>query len=147
MDERPEGPERHSERDDGPERPSERDDEAPDDDVEQDDDSLEAFYGQDDIFGLKLSPPDPAAAPRVPPKRARTATGALLTGIALGLRDVFDPEKKRDTIAIEQEAPGEPESPQRYEVHLNRSPRDAQAVYRPWVEEDGSRSEERPPSE
>ena len=130
MDERPEGP-------------SERDDEAPG----NADDSLEAFYGQDDIFGLKLPPREAAAAPRVPPKRARTATGALLTGIALGLRDVFDPEKKRDTIAIEQEAPGEPEGPQRYEVHLNRSPRDAQAVYRPWVEKDGTRSEERPPPE
>ena len=135
MDERPEGPE----------RPSERDDEAPDNEERDDeaaeaDDSLEAFYGQDDIFGLKLPAPEPPA-PRVPPKRARTATGALLTGIALGLRDVFDPEKKRDTIAIEQEAPGEPEGPQRYEVHLNRSPRDAQAIYRPWVEGDDERSE------
>ena len=141
MDERP------SERDERPERPSERLHEAPDDEAVQADDSLEAFYGQDDIFGLKLPPPGPATAPRVPPKRARTATGALLTGIALGLRDVFDPEKKRDTIAIEQEAPGEPDGPQRYEVHLNRSPRDAQAVYRPWVEEDGSRSDQRPPPE
>jgi hypothetical protein len=124
------------------ERPSERGDEpAGNEATDKADDSLEAFYGQDDIFGLKLPPPQPAAAPRVPPKRARTATGALLTGIALGLRDVFDPEKKRDTIAIEQEAPGEPEEPQRYEVHLNRSPRDAQAIYRPWVEEDDERSE------
>jgi len=123
-------------------------DERPNDEAaDQADDSLETFYGQDDIFGLKLPPAEPAAAPRVPPKRARTATGALLTGIALGLRDVFDPEKKRDTIAIEQEAPGEPEGPQRYEVHLNRSPRDGQAIYRPWVEEDGSPSEERPPPE
>lgn len=97
------------------------------------DEPLETFYGQDDIFGLKLGP---KPMPRVPPKRARTATGALLTGIALGLRDVFDPEKKRDTIAIEQEAPGEPDGPQRYEVHLNRSPRDGQAIYRPWVDDE-----------
>jgi len=96
------------------------------------DDSLEAFYGQDDIFGLKL--PQPTETPRVPPKKARTATGALLTGIALGLRDIFDPEKKRDTIAIEQEAPGEPEGPQRYEIRLQSSPRDSQAIYRPWVD-------------
>lgn len=94
---------------------------------------LEAFYGSDDPFAFQ---PSPAPAPRVPPKRARTATGALLTGIALGLREVFDPEKKNDQIAIEQEAPGEPEGPQRYEVRLNGSPRDAQAVYRPWVDPD-----------
>jgi len=107
------------------------------------DDSLETFYGQDDIFGLKLSPP-PEAAPRVPPRKARTATGALLTGIALGLRDVFDPEKKRDPIAIEQEAPGEPDGPQRYEIRLNSSPRDAQAIYRPWVDQDDGSSEALP---
>ena len=92
---------------------------------------LEAFYGRDDLFGFKPQKP----VPRVPPKKARTATGALLTGIALGLRDVFDPEKKVDTIAIEQEAPAEPDEPQEYEVRLNGSPRDAQAIYRPWVAE------------
>jgi hypothetical protein len=94
---------------------------------------LEAFYGQDDIFGLELGA---KPMPRPPVRKARTATGALLTGIALGLRDIFDPEKKRDTIAIEQEAPGEPEGPQRYEIRLNGSPRDGQAIYRPWVEGD-----------
>jgi hypothetical protein len=116
-------------------------DESPDSDAPDrgPDDSLEAFYGHDDIFGMKLSPP-PEAAPRVPPKKARTATGALLTGIALGLRDVFDPEKKRDAIAIEQEAPGEPEGPQRYEIRLNSSPRDAQAIYRPWVDDEAGDS-------
>jgi hypothetical protein len=95
------------------------------------DEPLEAFYGRDDLFGFKPQKP----VPRVAPKKARTATGALLTGIALGLRDVFDPEKKVDTIAIEQEAPSEPDEPQEYEVRLNGSPRDAQAVYRPWVAE------------
>jgi hypothetical protein len=98
---------------------------------------LEAFYGTDDLFGLNLSPPQPEV-PRVPPKKARTATGALLTGIALGLRDVFDPEKKKDPVAIEQVAPTEPDGPQEYEITLKPSPRDSQAVYRPWVrEEDG----------
>lgn len=95
---------------------------------------LEEFYGRDDIFGFK---PATAPLPRPPAKKARTATGALLTGIALGLRDIFDPEKKRDTIAIEQEAPGEPEGPLRYEIRLNSSPRDSQAIYRPWVDGEG----------
>ena len=100
---------------------------------------LEEFYGEDDLFGLKLGP---KPMPRPPVRKARTATGALLTGIALGLRDVFDPEKKRDTIAIEQEAPAEPEGPQQYEVRLNGSPRDAQAIYRPWVTEEDDRPEQ-----
>jgi len=96
---------------------------------------LEAFYGSGDLFSFGPAAPRPAP---VPPRKARTATGALLTGIALGLRDVFDPEKKNDRIAIEQEAPGEPEGPQRYEVKLNGGPRDAQAVYRPWIDEQGT---------
>jgi hypothetical protein len=99
------------------------------------DEPLEAFYGSDDILGFKLS--SPAPLPKPPPRRARTATGALLTGMALGLRDVFDPEKKRDAVAIEQEAPAEPEGPQEYEIRLASSPRDSQAVYRPWVNDGG----------
>ncbi len=109
-------------------------DERDEDAAEGGDEQLEAFYGRDDVFGFH---PPPTPTPRVPPRKARTATGALLTGIALGLRDVFDPEPKKDTIAIEQEAPAEPEGPQQYEVHLNGSPRDAQAIYRPWVAEEG----------
>ena len=120
------------ERPEGPERPAERDGDAPQPEGAQ---PLEEFYGRDDIFGFK---PATAPLPRPPAKKARTATGALLTGIALGLRDIFDPEKKRDTIAIEQEAPGEPEGPQRYEIRLNSSPRDAQAIYRPWVDDEDS---------
>ena len=102
--------------------------------AEPDEEPLEEFYGGDPIFGLKPAAP----LPKPPPRKARTATGALLTGIALGLREVFDPEKKKDTIAIEQEA-SEPEGPQEYEIRLNGSPRDAKAIYRPWVgdEEDG----------
>lgn len=119
----------------GPERPPERGGDA-DEPVDADVAPLEEFYGRDDIFGFK---PATAPLPRPPAKKARTATGALLTGIALGLRDIFDPEKKRDTIAIEQEAPGEPEGPQRYEIRLNSSPRDAQAIYRPWVDDEEQR--------
>jgi hypothetical protein len=125
MDERPPGPERPGER--GEDRGAE-----PDETAAAGGEALEEFYGRDDLFGFKPAVP----MPRPPVKKARTATGALLTGIALGLRDIFDPEKKRDTIAIEQEAPGEPEGPQRYEIRLNSSPRDAQAIYRPWVDDE-----------
>ncbi len=99
---------------------------------------LEHFYGRDDLFGFK---PATAPLPRPPARKARTATGALLTGIALGLRDIFDPEKKRDAIAVEQEAPGEPVGPQRYEIRLNSNPRDAQAIYRPWVDDEDAAEE------
>ena len=61
--------------------------------------------------------------------------GALMVGLALGLRDVFEP-KHQDRIAVEQPAPGQPLEPQRYEVHLDPSdPTSSFAIYRPWVED------------
>lgn len=42
--------------------------------------------------------------------RRNTATGALTAALALGLQQVFDPEKK-NTIGIEQEAPTQPVDP------------------------------------
>lgn len=84
----------------------------------------------------ELPPRRPGGSAR-PPAR-RPAAGPVLTAIALGLREVFDPQPKERT-QIEQEAPGEPDEPQRYEVHLDpKSPRNSTAVYRPWVEEPGS---------
>jgi len=62
---------------------------------------------------------------------------SVITGIALGFREVFDPEK-RDTIVIEQEAPADPIEPQKIELHLDPvDPRDSTAVYRPWLDQDG----------
>jgi len=132
MDDRPAGPERPPEREAGPEHGDEGAEPA------RKGEPLEEFYGRDDLFGFK---PTTGPLPRPPARKARTATGALLTGIALGLRDIFDPEKKRDAIAIEQEAPGEPEGPQRYEIRLQSSPRDSQAIFRPWVEGEEPRTE------
>jgi hypothetical protein len=80
----------------------------------------------------------PSARPTPPGSTRRPAAGPILTAIALGLREVFDPQPKERT-QIEQEAPGEPDEPQRYEVHLDpKNPRNSSAVYRPWVEEPGS---------
>ena len=40
----------------------------------------------------------------------RSATGAILTGIALGLREALEPVRRN--VAIVMEAPGEPEEPE-----------------------------------
>ena len=93
-----------------------------------DEEPLEVFYGREELFEQRPQP----ELPPPPPRRARTATGAILTGIALGLRDVFDPTPK-DKIAIEQEAPGLPAEPQRFELRLQGGPRGSSAIYRPWV--------------
>ena len=66
--------------------------------------------------------------------RKRTVTGALMAGIAMGLREVFEPEV-HDRTAIEQPAPEQPLEPQKYEIHLDPvSAESSFAIYRPWVD-------------
>lgn len=71
------------------------------------------------------SPADPPESDETPSElrpvdrwRRNTATGAVVAAFALGFQQVFDPERK-DTVAIEQEAPGEPVDPERVELHFD----------------------------
>lgn len=64
--------------------------------------------------------------------RRRSATGAVLTGIAFGVREALEPE--RDNPPIVAPAPGAPPGPQPLELHLDEDrPEDAWAVVRPWL--------------
>ena len=60
-----------------------------------------------------------------------------MAGIAMGLREVFEPER-HDRTAIEQPAPEQPTEPQKYEIHLDPvTPESSFAIYRPWLDGDG----------
>ena len=99
--------------------------------------SLEAFYGDEAEEVQLLTPTGEQATPDPAPPPRPGAGRALLTGIAMGFREVFDPEPKDRTV-VEQEAPGEPTEPQRLELHLDPfDPCESFAVYRPWLN-DGS---------
>ncbi len=98
---------------------------------------LEEFYGDeaDEVQRLAGSTNESSAGREsTGSTRWRTpVTGALMAGIALGLREVFEPER-HDRIAIEQPAPGQPMEPERYEIHLDPvAPESSFAIYRPWV--------------
>ena len=85
--------------------------------------------------------PAEAEARAAPCQRARkrTVTGALMAGIAMGFREVFEPEV-HDRTAIEQPAPEQPMEPQKYEIHLDPVAAESSfAIYRPWV--DGTEGE------
>jgi hypothetical protein len=108
------------------------------------DEPLEAFYGDDG--------PDLEAEPKPSGVTGSTAAGggarrhgvagALMAGIAMGLRDVFDREY-HDRTAIEQPAPEQPMEPQKYEIHLDPvTPESSFAIYRPWVDGDEVPAEE-----
>lgn len=69
-------------------------------------------------------------------KFRRTSAGAVLNGVALGLRDVFDPVI-REEAPIQQEAPGAPPEPRSVDTHLDPDDPTASSVtLRPWLIEE-----------
>jgi hypothetical protein len=64
--------------------------------------------------------------------RKRTASGAILTGIALGLQDAL--ELPRERPAIVQPAPADPGGDRPFELYLDADhPEATVAVVRPWL--------------
>jgi hypothetical protein len=74
-----------------------------------------------------------ALPPAIEEWRRRSATGAILTGIAFGLRQAL--EEPRDEPAIVVEAPGEPPGPpQPMELHMDPDrPEETWVIVRPWL--------------
>jgi hypothetical protein len=63
----------------------------------------------------------------------RIAASALVTGLALGLRDVFDPPK-HDPVVIEVDADGQLDPDRPVDVVLvPGAPRASRATVRPWL--------------
>jgi hypothetical protein len=64
--------------------------------------------------------------------RRRSATGAILTGFALGLKEVFEPEP--ELPAIVQEVSGEPVKDLPVEAQLDETrPDESVVTIRPWL--------------
>jgi hypothetical protein len=62
-----------------------------------------------------------------------TSSGAVLTGIALGLRDIFDPTVKEEAPIV-QDAPGEPPNPRHVTADLDPDdPAASSVTVRPWL--------------
>ncbi|HEX7277401.1 MAG TPA: hypothetical protein VF244_08515 [Acidimicrobiales bacterium] len=113
-----------------------------------DDEPLEAFYSDEaeaEWLARMETAADGEARPRgeVGGGRKRSVTGALMAGIAMGFRDVFERESN-DRTAIEQPAPEQPLEPQKYEIHLDPvAPESSFAIYRPWIDGEAEGDEAR----
>ncbi|MGC8462453.1 MAG: hypothetical protein ACP5P9_02110 [Acidimicrobiales bacterium] len=70
--------------------------------------------------------------------RRRSATGAVLTGIALGLQEVFTPTRDLPAIVVTADD-GADDPPRAVEVHLDPdNPAATVAVVRPWLGRGGT---------
>ncbi len=107
-------------------------------------------YSQDDADDTQRAPEASAeAAPDEPDEeecapsgfdqwRRRSATGAVLTGIALGLQEVFTPTRDQPAIVVTADD-GADDPPRAVEVHLDPDNRAATvAVVRPWLGRGGT---------
>ncbi len=69
--------------------------------------------------------------------RRRSATGAVLTGIALGLQEVFQPPRDEPAVVVTADD-GADDPPRPVEVHLDPDdPSATIAVVRPWLGRSG----------
>jgi hypothetical protein len=113
--------------------PAQHDDPAQYDDPARYDDSGDYGdgYGDGDGEGYDDTG-EPLPATRIEGWRRRSATGAILTGIALGLQEVFEP--KRDQPSIVVQTSGDPPSDLPVEADFEfRRPRQSVVNIRPWL--------------
>ncbi|MDQ6784375.1 MAG: hypothetical protein M3063_13240 [Actinomycetota bacterium] len=73
-----------------------------------------------------------ALPPRVESWRKRSATGAILTGFALGLQQVFEPERKEPAIMMETSGEPPRDLPVEAELELATTRRSVVKI-RPWL--------------
>jgi len=91
-----------------------------------------------EIDGMELHV-EPAESERhtaLPPKveawRRRTATGAILTGFAFGLREALEPQRNDPPIIVQ--VSGEPVGELPVEAHLDDGqPSESVVMIRPWL--------------
>lgn len=69
--------------------------------------AFEGRYDPDELAAIEQGPRSDVPVTSVSQWRRRSALGAVLTGMVLGLQEVFDPEEER-SIVIEVDADGEP---------------------------------------
>ncbi|MGH9094119.1 MAG: hypothetical protein ACRDXE_03065 [Acidimicrobiales bacterium] len=99
------------------------------------DDPVNGAPGDDEDVPLPAAgdeEPHTALPPKVESWRRRSATGAILSGFAFGVREVFEPERKDPSIVMETS--GEPPQDLPVEATLDALPaRHSVVRIRPWL--------------
>jgi hypothetical protein len=108
------------------------DDEHLPDDLDQDLFDLEPGEQDEDDAGVRTVEGRTALPPKVDAWRRRSATGAILTGFAMGLQQVFG--KEREEPAIVMQTSGDPPRDLPVEADVEQArPRQSVVNIRPWL--------------
>jgi hypothetical protein len=94
--------------------------------------------GAEDEGATPVRAPVPEAralSPRRESWRRRSATGAILTGFAMGLQEVFEPEKREPAIVMETSGDPPRDLPVEAELEVATTRRSVVRI-RPWLLED-----------
>jgi hypothetical protein len=107
-------------------------------------DDLDADYDEPTLARLDRAGAGPrpgSSATAEPPDRTpfraaarrRVVTGSLITGLALGLREVFDPPPDEEVVVeVDVDAPPLDHFPARFEMVIG-APSASRIVLRPWL--------------
>jgi len=95
---------------------------------------LEDLYDEQTLAAFDAHTGEPA--PSWQPKARRGGLGAVLAGMALGLREVFDPEPAGETVVeLRPDTGGTDERWVTY-VHVPGAPTMSRVIVRPWLAPD-----------
>jgi hypothetical protein len=114
-------------------------DPPPDDDVLDEDAAVDEEPSADNPEGE----PGTALPPRLEAWRRRSATGAILTGFARGLQQVFEKEQEQPSIIMTTSGDPPKDLPVEAEVEQGR-PRQSVVNIRPWLLDKPAPAEESP---
>jgi hypothetical protein len=79
--------------------------------------------------------PQTALPPPIESWRRRSAMGAILTGIAMGLKEALEPQRDEPGVVIQ--VSGEPVDDLPVEAHVDdQRPRESVVTIRPWLLQD-----------
>lgn len=94
---------------------------------------LEEIYDEQTVAALDRASGQPDIEPWRPEARRLRFGGALLTGSALALQEVFDPTPERDAVVEFRPDTPDPESEWVTFVYVHRAPHLSRLIVRPWL--------------
>jgi hypothetical protein len=100
---------------------------------------LEDLYDERTLAAIDRRPPAPRATAEPPARRRHGLAGALVTGMALALREVYEPPPEGDGVVEFRPDSGDPPDDEWVTfVFVPGAPTASRLIVRPWLSPAGS---------